>query len=55
MLTLLLEDGAEEAKKILAEFKPVFASAKEFLDYQDAIAQSGERIVYSENAASVTL
>ena len=55
MLTLLLEDGAKEAKKILAEFTPVFASAKEFLDYQDAIAESGERITYSDGSATVKL
>lgn len=55
MLTLLLEDGAKEAKKILAEFTPVFASAKEFLDYQDSISQSGERITYSEGKAEISL
>ena len=40
---------------IVSEFNPVFASAKEFLDYQDAIASEGARIEYSDGKAVVTL
>ena len=54
MLTLLLGDGAERARKIINEFKPQFASAREFLDYQDSLNDSGDRIVYTdEGCASV--
>lgn len=55
MLTLLLENGACEAKKIVSEFKPLFASAKEFLDYQDSLSCSGDRIEYSDGEAKVRL
>ena len=47
MLKLLLENGAERAEKIIAEFKPQFPSAKAFLDYQDSINTSGDRITYN--------
>lgn len=55
MLTLLLENGGSEARRIVSEFNPVFASAKEFLDYQDAIASEGARIEYSDGEARVRL
>ena len=54
MLKYLLEDGAALAKKILSEFKPIFASAKEFLDYQESIASGGDRIIYGEGKAEIT-
>ncbi len=47
MLKLLLGDGAERAKKILRDFVPMFPSKKAFLDYQDSISTSGDRIVYN--------
>ena len=55
MLKLLLEDGAKEAKRILAEFKPIFASAKDFLDYQDSLCSCGDRIAYGEGKAEIIL
>jgi metal-dependent amidase/aminoacylase/carboxypeptidase family protein len=55
ILTLLLENGGAEARRIVSEFKPIFADAKEFLDYQDAIASEGARIEYSDGKAVVTL
>ena len=48
MLTLL-EDGAELAKKITSEHKPLFPSIKAFLDYQDSINTSGDRITYNSD------
>ena len=53
MLTRLLENGAERAKTILAEFKPIFPSAKAFLDYQDSINTSGDRIVYNDDGTAI--
>jgi len=49
MAKLLLENGAARAKKIIAEFKPQFASAKEYLDYMDSLNSSGDRIEYRED------
>jgi hypothetical protein len=55
MLTTLLGNGAERAKKVLAEFKPLFKSAKEFLDYQDSINTSGDRIIYHEDGSATII
>ncbi len=52
MLKLLLENGAERAMKVLREFTPRFKSAKEFLEYQDSIVTSGDRILYSDDGTA---
>jgi hypothetical protein len=54
-VAMLLENGAERAKKIIADFKPVFASSKEFLAYQDGLNDSGDRITYKDGEAIVKL
>ncbi len=55
MLTLLLQNGGERAKKIVDEYKPAFSSAKEFLDYQDSLNDAGDRIVYKDGEAVVRI
>ncbi len=52
MLLILLGDGAKRAKKIIEEFKPLFATKQEYLDFMDSLVDKGERIEYtnSENA-----
>ena len=56
MVTLLLQDDAARAKKILEEFKPVFPSKEAFLAYQDSLNCEGDRIVYREdNVAEIRL
>ncbi|MBE6580130.1 MAG: amidohydrolase [Ruminococcaceae bacterium] len=55
MLHLLLKDGAARAKKILADFTPLFASKEEYLAFVDTLDADGERIVYGENSAEVKL
>ena len=55
MLRLLLTDGGALAKQIMAEFTPVFASAAEFLAFQDSLNTCGDRIVYEGDTATVTL
>jgi len=55
MVTRLLEKNAERARKILAEFHPLFASKEEFLSHQDALNDSGDRITYTEEGASVRI
>lgn len=55
ILRMLLENGAERAKSVVANYEAPFASVKEFLEYQDSIISSGDRIVYSEDKAEVKL
>ncbi len=52
MLKLLLENGAERAKKILADFKPLFASKEDYLSYVDALNTSGDRILYRDDGTA---
>ncbi len=52
MLTLLLENGGERAKKVIADFKPQFASKEEYLRYLEQIENSGERIIYNEDGTA---
>lgn len=52
MLYTLLGDGAERAKKIIAEFKPQFPSMKAYFDYVDRINGDGDRIVYREDGVA---
>lgn len=49
VLYLLLKDGAQNAKKVIAEFKPRFASKKEYFDYVSKIFSNGDRIEYNSN------
>lgn len=49
MLLILLDNGAERAKKIIDEYEPMFTSAEEYCKYMDSIASSGERIEYCED------
>ena len=52
MILLLLGNGAERARRIVADFRPKFASAKDFLDFQDSLNASGERISYREDGSA---
>lgn len=49
MLLLLLSDGAKRAKRIIAEYKPMFGSKEAYLAYMDSLNASGDRIVYNED------
>lgn len=53
MLKILLENGAARAKKVLAQFTPLFPSKQAFLDYQDSINTSGDRITYNSDGTAV--
>lgn len=55
MLLLLLKDNAKRAKKIIKDFKPLFNSKQEFLDFQDSLNCSGDRIIYKENEVEIKL
>ncbi len=50
MLQILLSDGARKAKKVIDEFKPVFASKEDYLSYIDSLNSSGDRINYNDGA-----
>lgn len=52
MLLLLLGDGAQRAKKIIADYKPVFESKEAYLSYVDSLCVSGDRIVYGEDGSA---
>lgn len=52
MLKLLLENQGARAKKIKENFKPLFASIKEYLDYVDSLCDSGDRITYNDNGTA---
>jgi len=49
MLKILLGNGAARAKEIVANFKPMFESKEAFLEYQDSLNRSGERVTYRED------
>jgi hypothetical protein len=49
MLLLLMENGAQRAKQVIAEYKPLFESKEAYLQYMDSLNKSGDRIVYNED------
>ena len=55
MAKLLLENGAERAKNIIKDFKPLFADKEDYLNYIENIKTSGDRIVYTDEGANVKL
>ena len=52
MLNLLLCDDGKRAKKIISDFKPLFASKKEYLDYIDSLSNECERIEYKNDGTA---
>lgn len=52
MLNLLLCDDGKRAKKIISDFKPLFASKKEYLDYIDSLSNECERIKYNNDGTA---
>ena len=57
MLLILLANDAERAKKVIAEYKPLFASKDAYLEFMDSLYKEGDRIVYNadESVAQVNL
>ncbi len=55
MLLILLSDNAKRAKEIIAEFKPPFASKEDYLAFIDGFNRIGNRIVYKDDEATVTV
>jgi len=52
MLHMLLENDAAQAKKIVAEYQPMFDSKEAYLAYVDALNRSGDRITYGEDGVA---
>lgn len=57
MLLLLLENDAQYAKQVIAEYKPLFDSKEAYLNYVDGLNKAGDRIVYTadETVAQINL
>ena len=55
MLWLLLRDDAARAKKILAEFKPTFASKEAYFEFADAMTACWDAVSYREDGNVVLL
>lgn len=49
MLAELLENGAEKAKAIIAEYEPPFKTMKEYFDYVDSLNLDQEAVIHEEN------
>ncbi len=52
MVKLLLGNGAERAKQIVANFKPQFESKEAYLAYMDSLNTNGDRIDYHEDGTA---
>ena len=48
MLRMLLQDDAEAAKGIVANYKPAFGSMQEYFDYVDQLNIDKEAVIYGE-------
>jgi len=56
MLYILLSNGAERAKNVIAEYKPEFESKEAYFAFVDGISCKGNRIEYSdENTVTVNI
>ena len=49
----LLENGAAQAQKVIAEYKPVYASPQAYMEAIDKLAFSGDTVFYQENGEVV--
>ena len=54
LICKLLSNGAEKAKKIISEFKPVFASVEEYLAHKHSLSLDKDTVIYNEDG-TVTL
>ena len=51
----LLSDGAAKAKEIVAQYKPAFASIREYLDFIDSLYMDKDVIKYTEKGIEIEL
>ena len=55
MLLLLLENNGAKAKEILKNYKPLFSSKQEYLDFLETFEISGDRITYNGDDAVIRI
>lgn len=55
MLYLLLKDHGQKAKEVIKNYVPTFKTKQEYFDFMDSLNQSGDRIVYNGDSATVKL
>ncbi len=55
MLHILLSNGGAEGIRVKKEFKPIFASPKEYFDYIERFYSAGNRIDYRDGEATVKI
>lgn len=55
MLLMLLSENGKEAKRVIEEYQPTFASKEEFLSFVDRLNASGDRIEYDSNQSVVQI
>ena len=53
IINVLLGNNAERARKIIADYRPLFASKEEYFAYVDSLTSTGERIVYNEDGTAL--
>ena len=53
MLTALLENDAKRAKEIIKEYQPIFASKKDFLNYQNGVKKKEKGIEYCADGTAI--
>lgn len=49
MLYILLKDNAQRAKKVVEEYVPMFNGKEGYMEYMDALMDSGDRIKYTDD------
>ncbi len=52
MLKLLLRNNGERAKRIISDFKPLFASKEDFLKFIDSLSSDGKCIKYNDDGTA---
>ena len=53
IINVLLGNNAKRARKIIADYRPLFASKEEYFAYVDSLTSTGERIVYNEDGTAL--
>ncbi len=55
LMHTLLKDNAAKAKEVIAKANVPFESKEKYFEYVNSLCSSGDRIVYSEDSAEITL
>lgn len=55
MIRLLMSNGTERAKTVIANFEPTFKTKNEFSSFLNTLERSGNRITYNNDTAEIKL